>query len=220
MCLLLLRHKREELEQPYLSFLLFYCLLFASFCLILPSFRHRFSPPFFATVFRHRFSPPFFATVFRHLFSPPFFTAFFHHLFASFSPLSPPFIPFSPPFRFLFTSFRLLFASFHLLCLRFVSFVSFISILFLCRVHVLLCFLYSSFHLFRVLFFFLLFVEIARNTKEAFGSLYAIYKPEHWNWEGVIISRRLLIASLAAVVPFNSSVSIFLTHFYSHYSSP
>ena len=45
------------------------------------------------------------------------------------------------------------------------------------------------------------------GTMEVLGSLYAIYKPEHYYWECVVISRRLLIAIIITLVPFNSLVS-------------
>jgi len=47
------------------------------------------------------------------------------------------------------------------------------------------------------------------NTIEVLGSLYAIYKPKHYYWESVVISRRLLIAIIIALTPFNSPLLYF-----------
>ena len=52
---------------------------------------------------------------------------------------------------------------------------------------------------------------ICSGTMEVLGSLYAIYKPEYYYWECVVISRRLLIAIIITLVPFNSLVSLVMS---------
>eukprot|EP00026_Physarum_polycephalum_P002707 Phypoly_transcript_02715.p1 GENE.Phypoly_transcript_02715~~Phypoly_transcript_02715.p1 ORF type:complete len:568 (+),score=40.91 Phypoly_transcript_02715:912-2615(+) len=43
------------------------------------------------------------------------------------------------------------------------------------------------------------------DIMEMMGSLFAIYSPLHYYWESVVIARRLLIALIISLVPFNSS---------------